>query len=87
MTNSVPDGIQQEPVRMRGFATLTVREADKRRIERYAAAGRWTQCALIELLLDRYAHELPEPEQGKDAPLVVLGQGDYTKEIRPSDLK
>jgi hypothetical protein len=84
MTDSVPDG---ESPRMRGFATLTVREADKRRIERYAAAGRWTQCALIELLLDRFAHELPQPEPESDDPLVVLGQGDFTKTIRPSDLK
>jgi len=86
MTDSSTDGIHEEPPQKRGFATLTVREVTKRRIERYAAAGRWTQCALIELLLDRFAHELPEPDSQADAPLVVLGQGDYTREIRPSDL-
>lgn len=45
----------------RRHATLTIKAATKRRIERFAEAGRWTQCALIDLLLDRYAHELPQP--------------------------
>jgi hypothetical protein len=45
----------------RRHATLTVKAGTKRRIEQFAEAGRWTQCALIDLLLDRYAHELPQP--------------------------
>jgi hypothetical protein len=45
----------------RRHATLTIKTDTKRRIEAYANAGRWTQCALIDLLLDRYASELPEP--------------------------
>lgn len=45
----------------RRHATLTIKAATKRRIERFAEAGRWTQCALIDLLLDRYSHELPQP--------------------------
>lgn len=45
----------------RRHATLTVKAATKKRIEQFAVAGRWTQCALIDLLLDRYQHELPQP--------------------------
>jgi hypothetical protein len=44
----------------RRHATLTIKAATKRRIEQFAEAGRWTQCALIDLLLDRYEHELPQ---------------------------
>ncbi len=51
----------------RNYATLTVRSATKRRIERFAAAGRWAQCALIDLLLDRYESELPQPQHGVEA--------------------
>ena len=54
----------------RRHATLTIKAATKRRIECYAEAGRWTQCALIDLLLDRYAHELPQPAEESERPYV-----------------
>jgi hypothetical protein len=58
------------PKSERRHATLTIKSATKRRIERYAEAGRWTQCALIDLLLDRYAHELPQPAEESERPYV-----------------
>lgn len=54
--------MDQDTKTPRRHATLTVKTTTKRRIEQYANAGRWTQCALIDLLLDRYAHELPQPD-------------------------
>lgn len=60
--------MEQTESRPRRHATLTVKVNTKRRIEQFAAAGRWSQCALIDLLLDRYAHELPQPS---DDPMPV----------------
>lgn len=44
--------------RERRHATLTIRTRTKRRIEEHARAGRWSQAALVDLLLDQYEHEL-----------------------------
>jgi len=55
----------------RRHATLTVPRHVKKRIEDFARAGRWTQSALVTMLLDQYEHELkvatadaaPEPKK------------------------
>jgi hypothetical protein len=44
----------------RRHATLTVPRHVKQRIEHFARAGRWTQSALVSMLLDQYEHELKE---------------------------
>jgi hypothetical protein len=58
---------QQQKTRERRHATLTIRAATKRRIEEFARLGRWSQTALVDLLLDQYEHELRQatgqPEQ------------------------
>jgi hypothetical protein len=62
---------QQRDIPARRHATLTVKADTKRRIEQYAINGRWTQCALIDLLLDRYAHEFPEASKIPEAPPYI----------------
>lgn len=61
------DQPQQQKTRERRHATLTIRAATKRRIEEFARLGRWSQTALVDLLLDQYEHELRQatgqPEQ------------------------
>lgn len=61
------DQPKQQKTRERRHATLTIRAATKRRIEEFARLGRWSQTALVDLLLDQYEHELRQatgqPEQ------------------------
>ena len=51
---------QEKKPRERRHATLTIRTQTKRRIEEFARLGRWSQTALVDLLLDQYEHELRE---------------------------
>lgn len=58
--------------RERRHATLTIRTQTKRRIEEFARLGRWSQTALVDLLLDQYEHELRQ----------ATGQPDETNETK-----